>query len=352
MVTRRASDATAPSSTPTAIAPVVKRKRRASCLGEQERRERKRAIDREAQRSLREKTKTHIAELERTIQILRDQDQNGATASLLSEIDALRAENERLRDVIDSVKSVVGCDIFTRSSNNASSSMSTAPKPAVQRNSGANAAQSDGAASSPGANGEGQSSTQHPQSHPTSSTPPLSMSRARTNSIAANADLKPTLPTPSSIIADHPMTSHYDTHHHPVTFSHPHQQPYHHHLRSSASVDLDGMTVLPPHHNPSLLNLDPVFEMDEPPHLSDHNSASSDTAEAPDSPNTAAFAPYMDEIFGHNWRCPSPVILHLPDAVQAGERAQSASPMWKVRGLEELARGLGVAGRPVKAGSC
>jgi hypothetical protein len=111
MVNRRISDA-APPQTP--IAPVVKRKRRASCLGEQERRERKRAIDREAQRSLREKTKTHIAELERTIQILRDQDRNGATANLLSEIDGLRAENERLRDVIDSVKSVIGCDLLPR----------------------------------------------------------------------------------------------------------------------------------------------------------------------------------------------------------------------------------------------
>jgi hypothetical protein len=109
MVNRRASDA---ASTQTPIAPVVKRKRRASCLGEQERRERKRAIDREAQRSLREKTKTHIAELERTIQILRDQDRNGATSSLLSEIDVLRAENERLREVIDSVKSVIGCDLL------------------------------------------------------------------------------------------------------------------------------------------------------------------------------------------------------------------------------------------------
>jgi len=111
MVNRRASDA-APPQTP--IAPVVKRKRRASCLGEQERRERKRAIDREAQRSLREKTKTHIAELERTIQILRDQDRNGATSSLLSEIDALRAENERLREVIDSVRSVIGCELVSR----------------------------------------------------------------------------------------------------------------------------------------------------------------------------------------------------------------------------------------------
>ena len=112
MVTRQANDVLPPPQT--SVAPVVKRKRRASCLGEQERRERKRAIDREAQRSLREKTKTHIAELEQTIQILRDQDRNGATANLLSEIDVLRAENERLRDIIDSVKNVVGCDLFSR----------------------------------------------------------------------------------------------------------------------------------------------------------------------------------------------------------------------------------------------
>ena len=117
LLLRRASDAgttlsqAPPTPTPTPIAPVIKRRRRTSCLGEQERRERKRAIDREAQRSLREKTKTHIAELERTIQILRDQDRDGATASLLAEIDRLRGENERLREVIDSVKSVVGTEL-------------------------------------------------------------------------------------------------------------------------------------------------------------------------------------------------------------------------------------------------
>lgn len=116
MVSGQTGDLAPPSQTSIApVAPVVKRKRRASCLGEQERRERKRAIDREAQRSLREKTKTHIAELERTIQILRDQDRNGATANLLSEIEVLRAENERLRDIIESVKNVVGCDLFPRS---------------------------------------------------------------------------------------------------------------------------------------------------------------------------------------------------------------------------------------------
>jgi hypothetical protein len=115
MGTRRSSDAQPPV---TPVAPAVKRKRRVSCLGEQERRERKRAIDREAQRSLREKTKTHIAELERTIQVLRDQDRNGATTSLLSEIEELRAENKRLRDVVDGVKSLVGSELMPRKALN------------------------------------------------------------------------------------------------------------------------------------------------------------------------------------------------------------------------------------------
>jgi hypothetical protein len=96
------------------IARVVKRKRRASCPGEQERQERKRAINREAQRSSREKTKTHIAELGKSIQIPRDQDRNGATASLLGKFEEVQQENESLRDVTDSVKSVVGNEIVSR----------------------------------------------------------------------------------------------------------------------------------------------------------------------------------------------------------------------------------------------
>ncbi|KAF1966996.1 hypothetical protein BU23DRAFT_661165 [Bimuria novae-zelandiae CBS 107.79] len=73
-----------------------------------------RAIDREARRSLREKTKTHIAELERTIEVLRNQDKNGAMASLLAEIQALRAENGRLKGVIDGVRTVIGGEVFGR----------------------------------------------------------------------------------------------------------------------------------------------------------------------------------------------------------------------------------------------
>lgn len=86
-------------------------------MGRQERRERKRAIDREAQRSLREKTKAHIAELEKTIQILRDQNRKGATASLLGEIKQLQQENKSLRDVIDGVKGVVGNEIVSKAAS-------------------------------------------------------------------------------------------------------------------------------------------------------------------------------------------------------------------------------------------
>ncbi|EMD90130.1 hypothetical protein COCC4DRAFT_126271 [Bipolaris maydis ATCC 48331] len=96
---------------PTQICITQNRKRPAS---EQERRERKRAIDRQAQRSLRVKTKIYIAKLERTIKILQSKDHNDATATLLSEIDALRAENEQLKHTIESVKSLVGLNAVSQ----------------------------------------------------------------------------------------------------------------------------------------------------------------------------------------------------------------------------------------------
>lgn len=96
---------------PTQIYITQKRNRPAS---EQECRERKRAVDRQAQRSLREKTKIHIAKLERTIEILRNKDRNDTTATLLSEIDALRAENEQLKHTIESVKSLVGINVVSQ----------------------------------------------------------------------------------------------------------------------------------------------------------------------------------------------------------------------------------------------
>ncbi|KAH7381579.1 hypothetical protein BKA66DRAFT_119699 [Pyrenochaeta sp. MPI-SDFR-AT-0127] len=269
MVNRRVSDDATPQ---VPIAPVVKRKRRASCLGEQERRERKRAIDREAQRSLREKTKTHIAELERTIQILRDQDRNGATASLLSEIDVLRTENERLRDVIDSVKSVVGGDLLTRNA-----------APATSVNGG-------GSGASPAATSVGQQSP-----------------KARTVSFAN--DSKNSLPTPTD------MPSSFDFRE-----------------RNSVSIrplDLDGMNIMTDLDDPAVpdsnigmsLDLEPVAESPEEAEKADE--------ELPwgNEPATASWAPMMAEIFGPNWRVPSPVVLHIgnPDT----PTPSTVCPIWK-----------------------
>lgn len=264
MVTRRASDAAPP---PSAIAPVVKRKRRASCLGEQERRERKRAIDREAQRSLREKTKTHIAELERTIQILRDQDRNGATASLLSEIDVLRAENERLRDVIDSVKNVIGCDLAPRNTG-------------MTMGSGNDGGQEQ----SPAASSVGQRSPK-----------PRAVSFAN--------DTKPSLPTPIES-------------HNPFDF----QEPI---PTSTRPLDLDGMTIMTGSEMPSApepnmgMELDSVAEIPE-----------DETDELPwgNDPATATWAPMMAEIFGPNWRCPSPVVLHIGNPDTSPSLSSTATP--------------------------
>ncbi|KAJ4373781.1 hypothetical protein N0V83_002520 [Neocucurbitaria cava] len=270
MVNRRASDAGALPQTP--IAPVVKRKRRASCLGEQERRERKRAIDREAQRSLREKTKTHIAELERTIQILRDQDRNGATANLLSEIDVLRAENERLRDVIDSVKSVVGSDLFSRN---------TAPATSVNGGGGGN---------SPAASSVGQRSP-------------------KPRAVSFTNETKPPLPTSIDI---------------PAPFSFHERQPV-----STRPLDLDGMTVMTdvdhsavPDLNLGLnLDLEPVVESPEEDEVEDLTWGND--------PATASWGPMMAEIFGPNWRCPSPVVLHIGQPDSSPSSSNVVCPVWK-----------------------
>lgn len=296
MVTRHGGDA-APAPTPTA--PVVKRKRRASCLGEQERRERKRAIDREAQRSLREKTKTHIAELERTIQILKDQDRNGATSSLLTEIDSLRAENERLRDVIDSVKSVVGGEIFPKNTGQNANVQHASP-PTRSPNS-----------DSPGPTAQGQRQI---------------TSKSRENSIS-NDNIQ------------HSKTPH-PTHNHIINTeqTNPHFASVHYNNHSTSNpptqVDIDGMSVIsrslvhsrPQSHTspplPLSISLEPVTS------LVPTSSESTALLDDPDSPTTAAFAPLFSEIFGPSWRCPSPVVLHIGSPDSATPSADLC-PIWK-----------------------
>ncbi|KAF9698912.1 hypothetical protein EKO04_002756 [Ascochyta lentis] len=268
MVNRRPSDA-AELAAP--APPVVKRKRRASCLGEQERRERKRAIDREAQRSLREKTKTHIAELERTIQILRDQDRNGATANLLSEIDSLRAENERLRDIIDSVKNVLGNDI--------------APRTAAPATNG-------GAVASPSSSSNGHRSP-----------------KPRTASFMT--DSKPSLPTPTEL---------------------PNSYEFSKRTTGTKLVDLDGMNIMTNVHispAPDLsLDLEPVEDVPADT-VTEIRRSQIDVQDWEDNAATASWGPLMQEFFGDSWRCPSPTILHI-GAPESSDSSTSITvcPIW------------------------
>ncbi|KAK3216995.1 hypothetical protein GRF29_1g1635452 [Pseudopithomyces chartarum] len=265
------ADTTAPLQS---VAPVVKRKRRASCLGEQERKERKRAIDREAQRSLREKTKTHIAELERTIEILRDQDRNGATASLLTEIEGLRAENERLRDVIDAVRSVIGGEVFGRMAPT-SSNPADPPDRRLE----------DSAIAMPTIESAGQSSPR--------------LRRHSTSTSQANTDTKPSLS--SSSPDNTPTDPHLTSNPFEFALSIP---------SASRTVDIDGMTVLPGLMPPPSTN-DGALDLGLSLGHVTSTGAQMGPLVTPDSPNTAAFAPFISEIFGPNWRCPSPLVLHI-----------------------------------------
>ncbi|KAL3418084.1 bZIP transcription factor [Phlyctema vagabunda] len=72
-------------------------------------RERKRALDRKAQRVSREKTRSHIGNLEKTVRILKENGSN-ATNSLLDEIDRLHTEIDRLNRIINGIKAVLGVD--------------------------------------------------------------------------------------------------------------------------------------------------------------------------------------------------------------------------------------------------
>ncbi|KAF2205082.1 hypothetical protein GQ43DRAFT_66519 [Delitschia confertaspora ATCC 74209] len=275
-------------SAPNPIAPVIKRRRRTSCLGEQERRERKRAIDREAQRSLREKTKTHIAELERTIEILRDQDREGTTKSLLGEIEGLRQENDRLREIIENVKSIVGLGIGVKAQATTT----------VQRH-----------PTAPVSDGPSDAGTAAPRT----SLKPHALPSTSTINSKIQENSSPHLHTPQPAIPEE-FPSHHSTS--PLHNHHQHHQPSHYtpisytcHLASTSTIDLNGMTVLSGPISPdSSLEMDLDLSGPSDHAVSEHDSHS--PLEAPDSPATAAFAPYIAEMFGPTWRCPSPMALN------------------------------------------
>jgi hypothetical protein len=73
----------------------------------EERLARKRALDREAQRSSRCKTKNHIALLEARIEQLTRVQADGNTKELMDQIEQQRKENEALRATLKSITKLV-----------------------------------------------------------------------------------------------------------------------------------------------------------------------------------------------------------------------------------------------------
>ena len=100
--------------TPAAEAGVAKRGRKArpSFTDDDKQRERKRAMDRKAQRVSREKTRSHIAHLEKMVGILCEKNESEATTELMAEVSRLNAEIDRLRKIIETIKSVLRADSF------------------------------------------------------------------------------------------------------------------------------------------------------------------------------------------------------------------------------------------------
>jgi hypothetical protein len=71
-------------------------------------------------------------------------------------------------------------------------------------------------------------------------------------------------------------------------------------------------------------NLDLDFNLQPVEEVSDESVM----LDRPDSPTTAAFAPFIKEIFGPGWRCPSPIILHIGNPSTSSTIPQ-VCPKWK-----------------------
>jgi len=103
---------------PTTNDSVSKRPRKTSLRNnddDEKQRERKRALDRKAQRASREKTRSHIAHLEKMVKVLSEKNGSTATTELMEEVTRLQVEVDRLRKIIDNIKSVLGTDIVEAS---------------------------------------------------------------------------------------------------------------------------------------------------------------------------------------------------------------------------------------------
>jgi len=101
---------------PQADAGISKRGRKAqlSFTDDDKQRERKRAMDRKAQRVSREKTRSHIAHLEKMVEILCEKNESEATTELMAEVSRLNQEIDRLRKIIETIRSVLRADSFER----------------------------------------------------------------------------------------------------------------------------------------------------------------------------------------------------------------------------------------------
>jgi hypothetical protein len=129
-------------------------------------------------------------------------------------------------------------------------------------------------------------------------------------------DSKPHISSPRTTTSSE-HTSHFDSH----NFGY-------HVTTSSRTLDLDGMTVMtdlvPLDHQPTS-----TFDLNAVPEIQEERSL----LDSPDSPNTAAFAPFMDEIFGSSYFCPSPIVLHIGDPPRApspkGTSNKTLCPIWK-----------------------
>jgi hypothetical protein len=81
------------------------------------RHQRKREMDKIAQRKSREKQRLYITHLERTINTLREGPGSTAACELLEEIQQLRSENGRLREIINNIKHALGVSVGETSSS-------------------------------------------------------------------------------------------------------------------------------------------------------------------------------------------------------------------------------------------
>lgn len=110
--------------------------RQASKLSD-ERLARKRALDREAQRHSRSKTKNHIALLESRIEALTRVKANGDTKELVDKIEEQRRENEQLKSTLKTIGKIVGGDVvggMLETSNSTSTLMKKPSTPESEDN--------------------------------------------------------------------------------------------------------------------------------------------------------------------------------------------------------------------------